>query len=269
MQLRYNPFQVFRASKTPAGLYARQKWLNESEKRKWRQDYTETVATLQAYAFPEIQNYAVALDTIRYLFGLHLTVRSSTAEIDDALVRLFSKISIESDRIAVNIAEGDQTADFRVLPFTNSQPETWYICASLFLASIFGRDRDPQLLRVYEWICKNGIGNEGLWLDTESTHNAFRALVVHPQYRNTKTARLVVDFIAGFQTDDGDWGPRLPFYQTLNALAHLELPGVSSQLGRAFHYIWKIQNSDGSWGQDEVEWNTFLTVHALKNKGLL
>lgn len=28
--LRYNPLQIFKASKTPAGLYARQKWRDEA-----------------------------------------------------------------------------------------------------------------------------------------------------------------------------------------------------------------------------------------------
>ena len=34
-------------------------------------------------------------------------------------------------------------------------------------------------------------------------------------------------------------------------------------------WAYENQNEDGSWGQTECEWNTFLTVHALKNKGLL
>jgi len=269
MKLRYNPLEIFKASKSPVGLYARQKWLNESENRDWREDYSETVAALQTYPFPEIHNYTEALDTIRCLFGLHLTVRSSTAVIDDALFRLFSKIDIQSDRIKVGLADGDRTADFSGLPFTRSRLETLFVSASLFLASIFGRDRDPQVLSVYEWLCEKGIGDRGFWLDIESTHNAFRALVVHPHYSRTKAAGRVADYIAGFQNDEGDWGPRFPFCQTLNALAHLDLPEISSQLERALHYICRKQNSDGTWGQSEQEWNTFLVVHAMKNSGLL
>jgi len=29
------------------------------------------------------------------------------------------------------------------------------------------------------------------------------------------------------------------------------------------------QLPDGSWGRSEAEWNTFLTIHALRNKGLM
>lgn len=269
MNLHCDPFKIFKGSKSPAGLYARQKWLNESENRRWREDFTETVAALQSYPFPEIHSYREAMHHIRNLFGLHLTVRSSTAGIDDALLQLFSRIDIQSDRIKVGIADGDHTVDLSALPFTKSRPDTLFVSASLFLASIFGRNQDPQVLGLYEWLCEMGIGDDGLWLDKESTHNAFRALVVHPQYCKTRATGSVVAYIAEHQSDEGDWGSRFPFCQTLNALAHLDLPEVSNQLDRAFHHVCKIQNSDGTWGQSEHEWNTFLVVHAMKNRGLL
>ena len=46
MILRYDPYQVFIASKTPAGLYARQIWLDEAGEQAWRKDYEETVKVL-------------------------------------------------------------------------------------------------------------------------------------------------------------------------------------------------------------------------------
>ena len=148
--------------------------MNESESRSWREDYTETVAALQTNIVPEFHNYLEAIDTIRCLFDLHLTVRSSTALIDDALLRLFRKIDIQSDDIKVRLAETDRAVDFSGLPFTRSRPEALFVSASLFLASIFGRDRDAQVVSVYEWLCEKGIGDDGSWLDIESTHNAFR-----------------------------------------------------------------------------------------------
>jgi hypothetical protein len=38
MKLRYDPYQIFQFSKTPVGLYARQKWLGEAETPQWRID---------------------------------------------------------------------------------------------------------------------------------------------------------------------------------------------------------------------------------------
>ena len=39
MKLRYNPYQIFVSSKTPAGLYARKKWLEEPATISWKHDY--------------------------------------------------------------------------------------------------------------------------------------------------------------------------------------------------------------------------------------
>ena len=106
-------------------------------------------------------------------------------------------------------------------------------------------------------------------MDAAASHNIFRALVVHPEFVKDSATALMVERLSELQTDKGDWGPDLPFYQTLNALAHLKLPQGEHQLERAFAKLFKTQNSDGTWGRHELEWNTFLSVHALKNKGLI
>jgi len=78
-----------------------------------------------------------------------------------------------------------------------------------------------------------------------------------------------VTFLADFQTDSGDWGKYFPFYQTLNALAHLDLPGADIQIEKAFNRLAENQNEDGIWSRSEPEWNSSLTIHALKGKALL
>jgi hypothetical protein len=80
---------------------------------------------------------------------------------------------------------------------------------------------------------------------------------------------LAVEHLADLQTGAGGWKNGLPFYQTLNALAHLDLPQAEKQLEKAFKRLFENQNSDGTWSRSEPEWNTFLAIHALKNKGLL
>jgi hypothetical protein len=113
------------------------------------------------------------------------------------------------------------------------------------------------------------INGNGQWVDMVSSHNILRAMVVHPIFAKDKATMLTVEHFANLQTDSGDWGKDLPFYQTLNALAHLESPKADAQLEIAFRRLCEEQNSDGTWSRSEPEWNTFLAIHALKNKGHL
>ena len=53
MKLRYDPYQVFRFSKTPVGLYARQKWLGAAGTPQWKIDFKETVVALLADQLPD------------------------------------------------------------------------------------------------------------------------------------------------------------------------------------------------------------------------
>ena len=71
------------------------------------------------------------------------------------------------------------------------------------------------------------------------------------------------------QGPTGAWSDRIPFYQTVNALAHLSGDPVDAILNRAFARLQRTQNTDGSWGTDQAEWHTFLAVHALKGKGVI
>ena len=92
---------------------------------------------------------------------------------------------------------------------------------------------------------------------------------MHPVFSKDEATALAVGHLADLQTDTGTWDHDLPFYQILNVLAHLDLHQAETQLEKAFERLFKIQNSDGTWSQSEPEWNTFLAIHALKNKGFL
>ena len=269
MKLYYDPYHVFRNSKTPAGLYARQKWLGEAETDQWKIDFKETVAALLTDQLPDGSWSRSTIETIKRLFGLHLTVRSATAQIDAALTRLTNKIDLQAENI--HVCDGDVTIIARLegLPFIPSRKATFLTGAALFLSSIFGHHSDPDVLALYQWLSKAGIKSKGWWFDEASTHNVFRAMVVHPVFAKDESTALAVGRLADLQTEMGTWGHNLPFYQTLNALAHLELDQAEKQLEKAFVLLFEKQNSDGTWSHDEPEWNTFLSIHALKNKGLL
>jgi len=269
MKLRYDPYQVFRFSKTPAGLYARQKWLGENETPQWKKEFQKTVTALLADQLPDGSWHQAPLETIKRLFGLHLTVRESSDGIETALNWLLDKITLQGDKIKV-ACEGDLTAvSMRGLPFAAGRQDILMVAAVLFLATIFSRESDPTVLALYQWLSAEGVKNKGRWFDRVSSHNIFRAMVVHPVFAKDKATASAVEYLADLQTNRGDWQNELPFYQTLNALAHLDSAQADTQLEKAFKWLFKNQKSDGTWSRSEPEWNTFLAIHALKNRGLL
>ncbi len=247
MKIRYDPYQVFRFSKTPAGLLSAL-WADQSPDGSWHHE---------------------SVTTIKRLFGLHLTVRSSNAQLEAALTWLLKKINLQMEGISVGAEDVAAGADLMRLPFVPSRPDMFLTGATLFLASIFGRESDPDVLAIYQWLSAEGLKNNGRWFDQTSSHNIFRAMVVHPVYARDPATAKYVAYLADFQSESGDWGKDLPFYQTLNALAHLDLAGADTQIEKAFNRLAENQNEDGSWSRSEPEWNTFLAIHALRNKGLL
>jgi hypothetical protein len=269
MKLRYDPHQVFRFSKTPVGLYARQKWLGEAGTPQWKFDFKQTVADLLADQLPDGSWSRSTIKTIQRLFGLHLTVRSSTSQIDAALSWLLGKIAFQAEGIQSAVEDHNDDTGLEGLPFITSRPGILLTGAALFLSSIFGHQNDPDVLDLYQWLSAEGLKNRGRWFDEASTHNVLRAMVVHPVFAKDKATALAVEHLADLQTAAGGWSNDRPFYQTLNALAHLDLHQVDKQLDKAFVLLMRNQNSDGTWSRSEPEWNTFLAIHALRSKGLL
>ena len=269
MKLAYTPFQIFRRSRTPAGLYARQKWLEEADSKQWKADFQQTVAALSAGQLPDGSWHNDSDATIERLFGLHLTVRTADSPIEAALDFLLGKIDLQTEGLRVVGEDGNKSYSLAGLPFTASRRYCFVTAAALFLASIFGRKNDSKVLAAYRWLAAAGVSGRGRWFDDACTHNILRAMVVHPVFSKDKATGMAVQRLAQLQTVNGDWGSEFPFYQTVNALAHLELPQADSQLQKAFKRVHKQQRPDGTWSADEPEWNTFLVVHALKNKHLL
>ncbi len=260
-------FGVLRGSCSPCGLYARQKWLGEEQTARWQEDFKRTVSTLRHGPQSNGLWENSPLATIRRLFGLHLTVRAADADIDRALEALLEFVqdppSVENDRLI-------SAQELAGLPFA---PGRWGDIATpavLFLGTIFGRDADGSLLERYRKIASDlSTARELKAIRTSQRHNYFRALAVHPDYAGHPTTLMLVAWYAARQNPQGDWGAAIPFYQALNALAHLETPSADILVRKAFDSLADRQNADGSWGREEREWKTFLTLHALRNKGRL
>ncbi len=269
MKLLHDPLQIFVASTTPAGLYARQKWLKEEQRPEWQSDYDSTVAILQRGQLANGSWRGSVTLTVKQLFGLHLTIRHPTPQINSALDWLLTQAKGQLDFEEDRRKETVKRSMTEQLPFTAGRRDAFVLGATLFLASIFGRENHPQILSLFQMLNKDAKEGQSYWRDLACFNNILRAFVVHPKYATKSAVRIAVARLKRLQTTAGDWGHPLPFYQIVNALAHLDLPQAENQLKRAFDYLVKSQRPDGAWGTDQPEWNTFLVVHALKNKTIL
>jgi hypothetical protein len=159
---------------------------------------------------------------------------------------------------------------FRELPFTPGGHRHFsLVCATLFLAAIFQRGSESIVTAHYRllsrWVAENTWDMDA-WSDIS---NALRSLIVHPDYAEDPATATLVDHLGEIQDPSGRWPDPIPFFQTANAIAHLRLNSAHSQWINALTILSNIQNADGSWGDVDREWNTFLVVHALKNKACL
>jgi hypothetical protein len=268
MPLRYNPLQVFRASKTPPALYARHKWLGEGASRRWRADCQETLANILRGRSPNGSWGFSATHTVQGLFALHLVVREADGEIHKGLDWLLLRVgqSLQLKKFTQHHCKGEE---LRGLPFIQSRYDCFLTAATLFLASVFGRADDPVVHSHYRRIAAEQPPSTAAGHDWACLSNLFRALVVHPAYRQAPLAQHTVAALARIQEPSGEWTLPLPFFQTLNALAHLDDPAAELQLEKAFAWLQEKQHDDGAWGTGEQEWNAFLAVHALKRRGLI
>lgn len=94
-------------------------------------------------------------------------------------------------------------------------------------------------------------------------------MVAHPVPAQDKATELAVKMLATLAAKGGGWGNDSTFYQTLNAVAHLDFSQAKPLLDKGFERLFETQNEDGSWSRSEPEGNTFLAVHALKNIGFI
>jgi hypothetical protein len=269
VKLRHNPFQVFQASKTPAGLYARQKWLGESDTSEWQDDFHETTRSLMKGRSDDGSWNQSPLESVRRLFGLHLTVRNRTGEIEKALGWLMKHML---DQKALNPAapfEPIAPAAFRELPFSPGRSHHSLVCATLFLATIFQRGHEPAVITHYRLLCRWVTENKDDPEAEADMCNALRSFIVHPDYADGPATAALVDHLGEIQDPSGRWPAQIPFFQTINALAHLRSKSAHRQWVKALQSLLLTQTEDGSWGHEDLEWNTFLAVHALKNKACL
>jgi hypothetical protein len=261
-----DPYPIFQASLTPVGLYARQKWIGEEKDSRWRCDFDVAVQQLLAGQSADGSWNQSLMTTIQRLFGLHLTVRNPAPPIDKALDWITALAFKDLSRIRKDFPGQITSQDLDSLPFTTGCCGYFLVSATLFLASIFGREDDSRVLKAYEWLNEEGIKNKGRWCGWSCSNNILRAFVVHPRYSKSRATQLAVHALALAQDSSGRWPRGVPFYQTVNVLAHLDSEEANAQVKRAFTLLHQRQNKDGTWGRSQKEWNTFLVVHAMRRR---
>lgn len=267
---QYNPLQIFYSGKTPAALYARQKWLQQDETNTWRNDFREAVNTLFSRQRANGSWNNSFLHTIRKLFGLHLTVRHKDERILKGLEWLLSQEVFFEDRNLSRAQSKKVSArDLHSLPFSSGCFDHFAKGSVLFLAVIFGLQNDSRVIHAYEMLRNVGEKRKGRWCTWSCSNNILRAFIVHPAYAESRVVRLYVAKLSEIQRSDGGWPGQIPFYQTLNALGHLDFAKSDAVLRRAFRRLRVNQNKDGTWGRMQKEWNTFLIVHAMTRKSYL
>jgi Squalene-hopene cyclase C-terminal domain len=267
MGLNFDPFQIFQNSRTPAGLYARKKWLDQGREKGWQKDYNKTVSDLLKGQEGNGSWDQSPLRTIRRLFGLHLTVRERTAPIEKSLHWLLEYCMAQFPKKRLLLDDRLTCQVLHDLPFSPGCSGYFLYGATLFLSSIFGMEKEERVLFMYQALAETGIKNKGRWCGLSCTNNILRAFIVHPDFTSHKATKRAVEALAHEQEPSGSWKRPIPFYQTVNALAHLNLKSAEAQLKAAFKRVYRSQNRDGTWGRVNREWNTFLVVHALKNYG--
>jgi hypothetical protein len=266
-KIPYYPLEIFRVSKTPVGIYARKKWLNDAETSEWQNDFKETVATLMNGQSADGSWFQSPVETIRRLFGLHLTIRNKTEHVDKAMKWLIKEAL--NHHFSRGLDEDLQSGIFRELPFVKEQGRLTLVCATLFLACVFQFDNHETIEENYkfliQWLDEHSE-NKDVWADKS---NVLRALIVHPVYANDPAAIKLVGDLDENQQSSGLWPVPIPFFLTVNALAHLKSERAHHQWEKVLPLLSVSQKKDGTWGNQDVEWNTFLVVHALKNKQCL
>jgi hypothetical protein len=268
MEIRYNPYALFASNPSPVGIYARKKWLNQEQTPQWKADFQRVVEALLAGQSPDSSWQGSIVETVRHLFGLHLTIRVANQPIDAALDWLVEKASCVTRGQYIR---GEDLGGGRLLsiPFTPGGFDLFVMGSTLFLANAFGRAHDTDVLGMYAWLSRRVLSKDPRPPGWSSVNNILRALVVHPVYsRHAATKRLVMR-LSRVQEESGRWGKPVPFYQTVNALAHLDSEAAARQVRRAFRYLTETQHPGGTWGRAQREWDTFLAVHALRKKGIL
>ena len=193
-------------STSPAGLYARQKWLGQEKNELWQTDFKECTASLLRGQLRDGSWDSSFIRTVQHLFGLHLTIRQPAEEIERALDWLsdHTEGSLENAVVA--------GSDLKGLPFTAGDEHSLRLAMTLFLSTIFGRGKNPEIRERYRELSHRALRVPDGWEDYPDISNILRAFVVHPVFSKILQRSVRYKTLHGYRTVRAR-GPK-PFLST-------------------------------------------------------
>ncbi|MFH2125957.1 MAG: hypothetical protein ABIK12_05540 [Pseudomonadota bacterium] len=258
-KLAHDPLAPFADSRSPAGLYARSRWLGGAPRL--GRDMARAVAALRRGQRADGSWGGSPLITLGRLFGLHLTQRDPDPAVERGLDRLWELAMAPA-------APATPTArELHGLPLAPSRGDALWPAAALFLATIFGREQEPKVIEELRHLEKRMMNSDALGWAARS--NLLRALAVHPEFCRGPGVRAFLEQLLEVASEQGAWPRGLPFHQVFNALAHIPGRRAPGLLRPLLPGLVLAQARDGWWGRTDREFKSFLLVHALKNLGLL
>jgi hypothetical protein len=276
--LNHDPHQIFRHDPSPCGLYARKKWLREGTGDSFLRDFERTVSAIRDTQEPDGSWQHSFLETVLHLFYLHLTVRDRDDGVERGLRWLHKSYELIEKDADCEATTGDISRFEKnrgpvssVLPFMACRGEIFIASCLLFMVRVFDWvdfEPFPQLFKRLS----GEVERRDSAMSPAERYNMLRAYIIDRGYRERPFVKDLVNHFASIQTPRGDWGTAYDFYLTFNAIAHADSPAARRQVERAYPLLVETQNDDGSWGSPAGSnriFATFLTVHALRNRGML
>jgi hypothetical protein len=280
VELKYEPYRVFRRRQTPYALYARTHWIDgpgsglkdatrrrvdsitKSQKKNgsWNDSVVRTVENL-------------------YILSL-LTSRRSTAgaravdwllEKDEPITVRISGDGSPYTGLPFKVGHEDvrQIYTRRDLPFHQGCSGFFKTGAALYFSGIFKRADDTRVALAFKSLDKAIQIRGGKWCNVACSGNILRGYVAHPKKRRSSQTKAALRYLEQIQSKGGGWKGTHFFYQTFNTVAHSDLPSARRQMEKALDRIVRSQNRDGTWGRSNTEFNTFMVLDGLHRQGVL
>ena len=242
---------------SPCEIYAAGRWFGSREDPAW-QDRARLWAEQNSPVYRgELSGVKTsALSLVKELFFLHLTVRTVSPEISEALALLKSLEGTQDHR-------GLKAAD---IPFEPEVDPDFFIHAWLFSAAVFGESDGPGWRESAEKAGKQILAGGGN-LSSGGIYNFLRGTLIIPEAEKIPGVVEALRLLADRQESSGFWKGLAP-WQVYNIMAHSAHPQALKILEKLEPPLLGLQNPDGSWGAGaQKPLAAFLMAHGLQNRG--
>jgi len=278
MRLEHDPFVPFLESTSPLGIHVRYAVLGERtpELLQARQEHLVKLRTAQ---LPNGSWHNRVVPTIQNLFVLTLLGDNEGSTGERAVDWLLEDEDIPGGRRYAKPESGFLGAlhpsDLKAIRerrdlFTNRGcAAAVKTGAALYFSAFFNREGDPRVIRVFRAMDDLFRKRRKKWCSFPCSNNILRAYVAHPLKKSSRTSKSAISRLGQIQTKSGNWKGIPDFFHAFHILGTSSLPSSVRQFERAYAYLHKTQNGDGTWGRKDREFKTFLALDAMVRQGYL